>query len=50
MSTGEHPWIVSSYRSKRGGVLMHPTVGQFEEKPRASTLHATSDSPSYRMP
>ncbi len=35
-----------SYRpAGRGGVLVQPTVGQFEAKPRTSSLHATSDSP-----
>ena len=39
-----------SYRPVRGGVLVQPTVGQFEAKPRWSRVHATSDSPRYRMP
>src|SRR5260370_29021182 len=40
-----------SYRpGDGGGVLEQPTVGQFEAKPRPSTWHATTDSPSYRIP
>jgi hypothetical protein len=45
------PHAAGSYRpAGRGGVLVQPTVGQFEAKPRLSTWHATTDSPSYRMP
>ena len=35
-----------SYRpAGRGGVLVQPTVGQFDAKPRRSNWHATTDSP-----
>jgi hypothetical protein len=27
------------------GLLVQPTVGQFEAKPRSSNMHATTDSP-----
>jgi hypothetical protein len=36
--------------SRRGGVLVQPTVGQFEAKPRASRMQAMTDSPRYGIP